>query len=90
MGIKILLIYLLIENILTFAIYGIDKWKAVHDKWRIKEATLLILAFLGGGMGALLGMQVFHHKTQKWYFRFTVPVMLILQVGLMGYFLFTM
>ncbi len=58
------IVYILIViNVLTFVIYGIDKWKAKQGSWRISEATLLTLAVLGGSIGALLGMQVWHHKT---------------------------
>lgn len=56
--------FLLIINILTFIVYGIDKWKAQNEKWRTPESTLLLLAFFGGSLGAMLGMLVWHHKTQ--------------------------
>ena len=71
---KIIGIYLLIINVVTFALYGIDKWKAIHNKWRIREATLLITALIGGSLGAFIAMQMFRHKTKKWYFKYTVPV----------------
>ena len=54
---------LIVLNIVTFLVYGIDKWKAKQGSWRISEATLLILAVIGGSIGALLGMKVWHHKT---------------------------
>ena len=60
-----LLYYLIVVNILTFAVYGIDKWKAKQGSWRISEATLLMLAVIGGTIGALLGMQVWRHKTMQ-------------------------
>ena len=78
--VKIIVIYLLIINIVTFALYGIDKWKAIHNKWRIREATLLITAFIGGSLGAFIAMQTFRHKTRKWYFKYTIPVMLVVHV----------
>ena len=78
---KIIGIYLLIINVVTFALYGIDKWKAKHDRWRIPEAELLGSAFCLGGVGALLGMIVFHHKTKKWKFRILVPLAVILQAA---------
>lgn len=71
-------IYLLAINIIAFAAYGIDKWKAKHSKWRISEMTLIVLAFLGGALGALLGMRVFRHKTQHWKFKILVPLALVL------------
>ena len=57
-----LLYYLIVINIVTFLVYGIDKWKAKQGSWRISEATLLILAVIGGSIGALLGMKIWHHK----------------------------
>ena len=58
-----LLYYLTAINVVTFLVYGIDKWKAKQGSWRISEATLLILAVIGGSIGALLGMKVWRHKT---------------------------
>ena len=59
----IALIYLAVINVVTFFMYGVDKWKAKRSKWRIPEATLLLMAVLGGSIGAWLGMKVWHHKT---------------------------
>ena len=59
----IVLIYLVVINVVTFFMYGIDKWKAKRTKWRIPEATLLGMAVIGGSIGAWLGMKVWHHKT---------------------------
>lgn len=67
-------------NLLTFIIYGIDKLKAKNAKWRISEATLILLAFIGGSIGAWLGLQVWRHKTQHKKFYIGIPVILILQV----------
>ena len=61
---QIIAYYLIIINIVTFLVYGIDKWKARKSLWRIREASLLMLAVLGGSIGAWLGMKVWHHKTQ--------------------------
>lgn len=76
-----ILIYLAVINIAAFFLYGIDKWKARHDKWRITEARLLWIAVAGGSIGALLGMKVWHHKTQHAKFRFGLPAILILQLA---------
>ena len=76
-----LLIYLAAINIVAFFLYGIDKWKAQHDKWRITEATLLWIAVAGGSIGALLGMRLWHHKTQHAKFRYGLPTILILQLA---------
>lgn len=82
-----LLIYLLTINFITFITYGIDKRKAIKNKWRIKEATLLGLSFIGGSIGALMGMIIFHHKTKKPRFKFGVPVMLIFHLVIL-FFMF--
>jgi len=79
---KALLIYLLAVNAVTFIVYGIDKYKAKHAKWRISEATLLLLAVLGGSIGAWCGMKVWHHKTMHKKFKYGVPIIFILQVAL--------
>ena len=79
---KAILIYLLAVNALTFIVYGIDKYKAKHAKWRISEATLLLLAVVGGSIGAWCGMKVWHHKTMHKKFTYGVPVILLLQVAL--------
>lgn len=78
----IFLYYLLIINVVTFATYGIDKLKAIKNWWRIPEATLLILAAVGGSIGALLAMRVFHHKTLHKTFHYGVPAMLVVQLML--------
>jgi uncharacterized membrane protein YsdA (DUF1294 family) len=78
-----LLYYLIVINILTFAVYGIDKWKAKQDGWRISEATLLMLAVIGGTIGALLGMQVWRHKTMHLKFKYGLPLILLAQIALM-------
>ncbi len=79
---KIVIIYLLIINVVTFFMYGIDKWKAKKSKQRIRETSLLGLAVLGGSIGAWSGMKVWHHKTLHKKFRFGVPAILIVQVAL--------
>jgi len=78
----IALIYLMVINVATFLTYGIDKWKAKRAKWRIREAALLMLAVLGGSVGAWLGMKVWHHKTQHKKFKFGVPAIIVVQLAL--------
>ena len=80
--------YLVIINIITFLVYGIDKWKARKTMWRIREASLLMLAVLGGSIGAWLGMKVWHHKTQHKKFRYGIPVIIIIQLAIIGLFLY--
>ena len=79
----IALIYIAAINVVTFFMYGVDKWKAKHSKWRISEATLLLMAVLGGSIGAWMGMKVWHHKTLHKKFRYEVPLILIAQIALL-------
>ena len=81
---KVLLIYLAVINVVTFFLYGIDKWKAKRSKWRIEEATLLWCAVFGGSIGALLGMKAWHHKTLHRKFTWGVPFILIAQIVMVG------
>ena len=77
--------YLLGINAVTFIVYGIDKYKAKKAKWRIPEATLLLLAVLGGSIGAWMGMKVWHHKTMHKKFKYGIPAILLIQIALMTY-----
>lgn len=79
---SIVLIYWAVINIVTFFLYGIDKWKAKRTKWRVPEATLLWWAAFGGSIGALLGMKAWHHKTLHKKFRYGVPAILIAQIAM--------
>lgn len=72
--------YLLIINIITFIIYGIDKYKSIKHKYRISEKTLIILPILGGPIGAFFGMIIFHHKTQKRVFIILIPIIMLIWV----------
>ena len=69
--------YLIVINIVTWIAFGLDKWKAKSGKWRIPERTLLLLALIGGSLGALAGMIMFRHKTRKAKFFISVPVMFV-------------
>ena len=73
-------IYLAVINVITFMMYGIDKWKAKRSKWRIREAALLGLAVLGGSIGAWLGMKVWHHKTLHLKFKYGIPLIIVVQI----------
>ena len=77
-----LLYYLIVITIVTFLVYGIDKWKAKQGSWRISEASLLILAVIGGSIGALFGMKVWHHKTMHKKFKYGLPMILLAQIAL--------
>lgn len=84
----ILLIYILAVNGVTFLTYGLDKWKAKKEKNRIPEKTLFLLAGIGGSVGALLGMQLFQHKTRHLSFVIGIPLILIGQILLICAILF--
>ena len=84
----IVLIYLAVINVVTFFMFGIDKWKAKKSKWRIRETALLGLAVLGGSIGAWLGMKVWHHKTLHKKFKYGIPVIIIIQLVLSVYLIY--
>ena len=71
--------YLFVINVITFAAFGLDKRKAKKRKFRIRESVLLGLALIGGFLGAMAGMFLFHHKTRKPAFRIGIPVLFLLQ-----------
>lgn len=71
---------LTVVNAVVFIVYGIDKCRARNGKWRIPEATLLMLTVVGGSVGAWLGMKAWHHKTRHGKFRYGVPAILLLQI----------
>ena len=82
---RILLIYLAVVNILTIIVFGVDKVNAKSNRQRVRIVTLLGLAFIGGSVGALIGMYGFHHKTKKAYFTVGVPLILLMQVVVLFY-----
>ena len=79
---EIVIVYLVVINMATFLTYGIDKWMAKKSLWRIREASLLGLAVLGGSIGAWLGMKVWHHKTMHKKFKYGLPLILIVQIAI--------
>lgn len=81
-----LIIYLIIINIIGFVLFGIDKKRAIENKYRIPEATLLGVAIIGGSIGSILGMRIFHHKTLHKKFSVGLPVILVLQIIALEYF----
>lgn len=74
--------YLAIINLATFIVYAVDKYKAIHEQWRISEATLMTMSAVGGSLGGLLAMYTFRHKTRKKKFAVGLPVMLSIQAVL--------
>ena len=75
-------------NLIAFIMFGVDKYKASHDLWRISESTLILFAFLGGAIGALAGMKVFHHKTRKIKFRILIPAALVFNIAVAGFIIY--
>ena len=74
-----------LTSLIAFVAYGLDKYKAQRDLWRIPEAFLLGVGFCGGAVGALLGMKLFHHKTKHWYFWVVNLIGLAWQGAMVGY-----
>ncbi len=80
--------YLIVMNLIAFLMYGLDKWKAIHHRWRIPEAELLCIALVGGALGAYGAMLLFRHKTRHLCFSVGVPVMLLAWALLLACFVF--
>ena len=76
----LILAYFAVITIVAFALMGIDKHKAKKGAYRISEASLFITALLGGSIGSVAGLLVFHHKTQHWYFQAFMPLIALLQM----------
>lgn len=77
-----LIVYLAAVNAAAFFLFGIDKWKAKHSRWRIPERALLLAALAGGSAGAWLGIKVFHHKTRHKRFALGIPIILFAQIAI--------
>lgn len=77
----IAVVYFILMNILGFASMGIDKWKAKHNKYRISERTLFLLAIFGGSIGSIAGMNFFRHKTKHTYFVIGMPLICVIQIA---------
>ncbi|WP_019242862.1 MULTISPECIES: DUF1294 domain-containing protein [Bacillus] len=80
---KWILLYLFICSVIGFVVMGIDKQRAIHKKYRISEATLWVLAIIGGAIGATFGMFYFRHKTKHMIFRIGLPVLAFIHILLM-------
>ena len=74
----------IVMNLVTFTLMGIDKRRARRGAWRVSEKTLFLAAACFGGLGGVLGMKVFHHKTRHWYFKVFFPAMLVVQIALLA------
>ena len=80
---KIAILYLIIMNVVGFSSMGVDKRRAKNSEWRIREKTLFLIAILGGSVGSILGMKIFHHKTKHTTFVIGMPIILLLQIILL-------
>ena len=80
---RVVILYLVAINVVTFLLYGIDKFKAKRSRWRIPESVLLGFAVIGGSVGAWLGMMVWRHKTQHKKFKYGIPLILAIQIALL-------
>lgn len=78
--ITLIAIYISVINLISFIAMGVDKYKAKKRAWRIPESTLFVLAIIGGSIGSIAGMHLFHHKTRHWYFLYGMPAILIIQI----------
>ncbi len=74
--------YLFCLNAAGLASMGMDKRKAIRHQWRIPEATLFLIALLGGSLGSIVGMQLFRHKTRHWYFVWGMPAIFFIELAL--------
>ena len=81
--VALLLSFIIGVNVITFVVYGIDKLKAKKGKWRVPETTLLLLAIVGGSVGAWCGVKVWHHKTVHAKFKYGIPLIMAMQAGLL-------
>ena len=84
---KIYLIYIAVLSVITLILYGIDKIKAINDWYRIPEAVLLSSSLLGGGVGGIVGMLLFRHKTKHWYFFAVNIIASMLHASVLFFFL---
>ncbi len=86
---QLIVIYIIAVNIISFIVMGMDKRRAQKRAWRIPESTLFVLAIIGGSIGSILGMHLFHHKTRHWYFLYGMPAILIVQILLVVALIFS-
>ncbi len=77
---KIMLFACVAMSIVSFAMMGIDKCRAIRNQWRIRESSLFLASIFGGAVGGTIGMFLFHHKTKHWYFRLFFPLLALAQV----------
>lgn len=78
---EVILSCFLAVNLITFVVYGIDKRRAMQNKWRISESTLIWLAVIGGSIGAMIGTKLWHHKTRHRKFKYGIPAIIVAQIA---------
>jgi uncharacterized membrane protein YsdA (DUF1294 family) len=77
---KEIIYYYIFINIFTFILFGIDKYRAIKNKYRVKESTLFSLSFIGGALGGFFGMKIFRHKTLKSSFKYGIPFLAFIEI----------
>ncbi|MCC0782368.1 DUF1294 domain-containing protein [Clostridioides sp. ES-S-0108-01] len=82
-----ILIYFIVINFIAFFSMYIDKKRAIKNKWRVKEATLISVAVIGGSLGSIIGMYSFRHKTKHIKFTFGIPFIIFLQLLLVYFYI---
>lgn len=82
---KVFYLYITFINIISFFLMGYDKRQAIKNKWRIRERTFFIFSILGGSIGNLIGMYIFHHKTKHLSFKIGIPIILIFQIFILSF-----
>lgn len=82
---KVFYLYITFINIISFFLMGYDKRQAIKNKWRIRERTFFIFSILGGSIGNLIGMYIFHHKTKHLSFKIGIPIILIFQILILSF-----
>lgn len=85
---SLIILWLIVINLVAFLSMGNDKRKARRGAWRTPESVLFLQAAIGGSVGSILGMFVFHHKTRKWKFRIGMPLILLIQILLVALLIF--
>ena len=85
---EMIILYVLVINLIGFLIMGIDKFKAQKGYWRTPEKTIFTITLLGGGVGTVVGMYLFRHKTKKMKFTIGLPTILISEIVFIIYFMF--
>ena len=83
---EVIVMVLIIWNAIVFALYGVDKWRAINGKWRIHENNMILWAFLMGAFGAAFAMVLFHHKIRRRVFLIMIPLAMLENLAILYFF----